>query len=83
MLRNENPMNPKWNSENIDCFSSEVISINPLLKMDKEYPLIFSASNNFSKKSTSKQKTNRIAIQLSDTRTLSAACNVKIFMVDS
>lgn len=76
MLKKENPVNPISTKENTELFSCEVISTKLLLKIDKEYPRIFSALNAFNKNRINKQKTNKIAIQLSEMRSRSVACMV-------
>jgi hypothetical protein len=76
MLKNENPVNPMSTKDSTEVFSCEAISTNPLLKIDNEYPRIFSALNNFNKNKSNKQNTNKIAIQLFEMRSRSVACMV-------
>lgn len=81
MLKKEKPMNPISTKENTELFSCEVISTNPLLKIESEYPRIFSALNTFNKNKSNKQKTNKIAIQLFEMRSRSAACMAGLILI--
>tara|TARA_R110002072_G_scaffold274889_7_gene435917 strand:+ start:14786 stop:15004 length:219 start_codon:yes stop_codon:yes gene_type:complete len=65
-IKKEKKVNTEWKKEIIGCFSSDSISIKPLLKKEVAYPFNLSALKSFNKNNKTSEDTKINTIQLFD-----------------